>query len=80
MLLTMARRTGESIQIGPDIEVKIVHASKSRVMVAIAAPRALKILRIDASGAGKGPRGDPEPPERAANDTIRQRRFQVASR
>jgi len=79
-MLLIARRIGESFQIGPDIEVKIVHASSSRVMVAIAAPRALRILRINANAAGKAPRGDPQPPEREANETIRQRRFKVASR
>lgn len=74
-MLVIARRIGEAIRIGPDIEVKFVHAGRSRVMVAIAAPRALKIHR-------KGIRADtqPESPERAANETIRQRRVKVSSR
>jgi sRNA-binding carbon storage regulator CsrA len=74
-MLLIARRIGESIQIGPDIEVKILHASRSRVMVAVAAPRELKIWRVqpgsEADRAG-------EAHERAANETIR-RRFKMAS-
>ena len=44
-MLLIARRPGESILVGPEIEVKIVHASRSRVMVAVIAPRELKIWR-----------------------------------
>lgn len=79
-MLLIARRTGEGIQIGPDIEIKIVRSSRSRVIVAITAPRALKILRVDAAEDDK-PRSDGhELPERAANETIRQRRYKLASR
>lgn len=79
-MLLIARRIGESIRIGEDIEVKIIGASRSRVVVAIAAPRSLKILRVS-GGAEVKPRGaGSEPAPRAANETIRQRRFKVASR
>lgn len=79
-MLLIARRTGEAIQIGPDIEIKIVRSSRSRVIVAIAAPRALKILRIDAGAEDKGRSDAPELTERAANETIRQRRYRLGSR
>ena len=71
-MLLIARRVGESIQIGPDIEIKIVHASRSRVMVAVAAPRDFKIWRTPATGA-KNPAEQTVPQERAANETIRRR-------
>ncbi len=74
-MLLIARRIGESIQIGPDIEIKIVHASRSRVMVAVAAPRDLKIWRTCAHSAKK-PAEEIPTPERAANETIR-RRFKL---
>lgn len=77
-MLVIARRTGEAIQIGPDIEIKIVRSSRSRVIVAIAAPRELKILRIDAEDKRLGEAA--ELTERAANETIRQRRYRLASR
>jgi carbon storage regulator CsrA len=46
-MLLIARRIGESIRIGPDIEVKIVRAGRSRVLIAVDAPRALKVLRVE---------------------------------
>jgi carbon storage regulator CsrA len=73
-MLLIARRIGESIQIGPDIEIKIVHASRSRVMVAVAAPRSLKIWRTSSQGEKAAKATDV--PERAANETIR-RRFKL---
>lgn len=79
-MLIIARRIGESFTIGDDIEVKIMNASHSRVVVAIAAPRALKIRRVN-SGAGARSQDDAaEPEQRAANETIRQRRFKAAAR
>jgi len=45
-----------------------------------AAPRSIRILRVN-GGAEVTPRSaGPEPAPRAANETIRQRRFNVASR
>ena len=78
-MLLIARRIGESIQIGPDIEVKILHASRSRVMVAVAAPRDLKIWRKQGSSHEKATVSSPAAQERAANETIRQRRVKLAS-
>ena len=74
-MLVIARRIGEAIRIGPDIEVKFVETGRTRVMVAIAAPRALKIQHKGASD-----NAQPEPPEKAANETLRQRRVRLASR
>ncbi len=44
-MLIIARRPGESIWIGDDIEIKIVDLSPSRVKVGLAVPRRLGITR-----------------------------------
>lgn len=76
----LAQGIGESIQIGEDVELKILGASPSRVMVGIAAPRALKILRIAASPTDDAHAEPQLTGKRAANETIRQRRPKVTSR
>ena len=43
-MLMMARREGEAILIGDDIEVIITHIGRSRVRVGIRAPRELPVL------------------------------------
>jgi len=43
-MLMMARREGETILIGDDIEVVIAHIGRSRVKVGIRAPRELPVL------------------------------------
>ena len=43
-MLMMARRQGEAILIGDDIEVIITHIGRSRVKVGIRAPRELPVL------------------------------------
>ena len=45
-MLLVARRVGEALRIGTDIEVKIVASSRSRVLLAVSAPRELDIRRI----------------------------------
>ncbi len=45
-MLLVARRVGEALRIGTDIEVKVVAATRSRVMLAVTAPRELTIRRI----------------------------------
>jgi len=53
-MLFIARRIGESIRIGADVEVKIVRASRSRVLISIEAPRSIPVLRVDDDrGGGK---------------------------
>ena len=43
-MLMMARREGETILIGDDIEVVIAHIGRSRVKVGIRAPRELTVM------------------------------------
>jgi carbon storage regulator len=43
-MLMMARREGETILIGDDIEVVIAHIGRSRVKVGIRAPREMPVL------------------------------------
>ena len=45
-MLIMKRRKGESILIGEDIEIQLVHIGRSRVKVAIRAPQDLRILHL----------------------------------
>ena len=44
-MLVLSRKSGERIQIGEDITVEIRRVAGSRVTVAIAAPRDVRILR-----------------------------------
>lgn len=46
-MLILARRTGESIWIGEDVEIRIVDLSPSRVKLGIVAPRELTVLRSE---------------------------------
>lgn len=46
-MLTLTRRAGQSILIGPDIEVTVVSVSGGRVRVGIRAPRKLPIHRLE---------------------------------
>jgi len=43
-MLMMARREGETILIGEDIEVVIAHIGRSRVKVGIRAPREMTVI------------------------------------
>jgi len=43
-MLMMARREGETILIGDDIEVVIAHIGRSRVKVGIRAPREMPVI------------------------------------
>ena len=43
-MLMMARREGETILIGDDIEVVIAHIGRSRVKVGIRAPRQMLVI------------------------------------
>src|SRR5262245_59750857 len=45
-MLLVARHVGEALRIGTDIEVKVVASSRSRVLLAVSAPRGLDIRRI----------------------------------
>ncbi len=43
-MLMMSRRAGETILIGDEIEIAIVHIGRTRVRVAIRAPREMAVL------------------------------------
>ncbi len=43
-MLVMARREGETILIGEDIEIVIAHIGRSRVKVGIRAPREMPVM------------------------------------
>lgn len=47
-MLVIRRRTGESLLIGPEIEVEVVELSGNRVKLGIRAPRHILILRKEA--------------------------------
>ena len=47
-MLMMARREGETILIGEDIEVVIAHIGRSRVKVGIRAPREMPVIAREA--------------------------------
>jgi carbon storage regulator len=44
-MLVIRRRAGESILIGPDIEIEILDAGPNRVKLGIAAPRSTQVVR-----------------------------------
>ncbi len=48
----MRRRQGETILIGEEIEVHIAHIGRSRVKVAIEAPRAMRVVAKEEKMAG----------------------------
>lgn len=46
-MLVLSRKINESIQIGPDIRVKVVRLTGDRVRLAIEAPSDVSILRLE---------------------------------
>lgn len=44
-MLVITRKEGETVQIGPDVWVKLLHVSGRSARIGIAAPADLKILR-----------------------------------
>ena len=47
-MLVMARRSGESILIGDEIEIVIAHIGRTRVKVGIRAPRRMPVIAREA--------------------------------
>jgi len=43
-MLVMRRREGESILIGEDIEIQIIHVAPSRVKIGISAPKSVPVV------------------------------------
>ena len=44
-MLIIRRRAGESILVGPDVEIEVVELSSGRVKLGIRAPRQIVVLR-----------------------------------
>jgi carbon storage regulator len=65
-MLILARRAGESIFLGDDIEIRIVDVSSSRVTLGVSAPRQLTILRGEMKQAAEQNRQAAHPASRGA--------------
>lgn len=46
-MLVLQRHPGESIRIGPDVEVRILGVSRNQVKVGVVAPREIEIYRSE---------------------------------
>lgn len=46
-MLILTRKNGEAVQIGTDIEIKIIESSKNSVKIGIEAPKSILILRSE---------------------------------
>ena len=46
-MLVLQRHPGESIRIGPDVEVRILSVSRNQVKVGVLAPREVEIYRSE---------------------------------
>jgi carbon storage regulator len=52
-MLMMRRRAGESILIGPDVEIHIAHIGRTRVKIAIDAPKSVKVVAKEVAVVGE---------------------------
>lgn len=48
-MLVLSRKLNESIQIGPEITLKVIRVSGNRVRLAIDAPRSVRVMRGEIS-------------------------------
>jgi carbon storage regulator len=46
-MLVLTRRTGQSIRIGPNVDVRVVRIEGDRVVLGIAAPRHVAVVRSE---------------------------------
>jgi len=46
-MLVLTRRPGQSIRIGPNVEVRVVRIEGDRVVIGIAAPRHVAVVRAE---------------------------------
>ncbi|CUU78666.1 carbon storage regulator [Campylobacter hyointestinalis] len=46
-MLILTRKNGEAVQIGADIEIKIIESSKNSIKIGIEAPKSILILRSE---------------------------------
>ena len=65
-MLMMRRRAGESILIGEDIEIHIAHIGRTRVKIAIDAPRTVRVVAKEVEVVGRQNRAAAELPGAAA--------------
>ena len=61
-MLMMRRRAGESILIGEDIEIHIAHIGRTRVKIAIDAPRTVRVVAKEVEVVGRQNRAAAELP------------------
>ncbi|HEX3745569.1 MAG TPA: carbon storage regulator [Bryobacteraceae bacterium] len=69
-MLIMARRQGETILIGDDIEIVIAHIGRSRVKVGIRAPREMTVVAQEVQMVGDENRAAAEAPSPAVLQSI----------
>jgi carbon storage regulator len=62
-MLVLSRKTGEAIQIGTEIEVKVVSVRNNRVRLAFEGPRHIRIMRAELLQRENSP---PAPAEQAS--------------
>jgi len=46
-MLVLTRRSGQSVRIGPNVEVRVVRIEGDRVVIGIAAPRHVAVVRAE---------------------------------
>ena len=46
-MLVTARREGQAIRIGDDVEIKIIEIHRSKVIVGITAPASVRVQRVE---------------------------------
>jgi carbon storage regulator len=77
-VLVTRRRTGESLQIGEDIEIAILEITPGRVLLGVTAPRQVPIVRSEALLVETQNVAASNPPERVASAIVeRARSFQL---
>lgn len=60
-MLILTRRVGETIKIGPDIEVTVVKTDGSQISIGIRAPRDVLVLRAELGPLTASPRTTAKP-------------------
>lgn len=59
-MLILTRTTGESINIGHDVEIKVLGVKGNQVRIGIEAPKQVKVLRKELYDKSHTPAKDPE--------------------
>lgn len=72
-MLVLTRQIGQSIQVGPDVEIKLLSVDgRKRARVGIEAPQSVNVWRSELEGSGEG-----LPPIQGANRATRTKEFAV---